>query len=338
VPVESEQSAMSACIGSSAAGARTFTATSSQGLLLMAEMTFIAPALRLPIVMAVANRAISAPINIWNDHSDVMTIRDCGWIQIFVENGQEATDMSIIAFRIAEDKNVMLPVILNLDGFTLSHFIEPIIFPEQEKVRRYLPAYETTHKLDIAKPISMGLLGAPEVYTEARKATDDALVASKSRIVKAFDEFADIFGRKYNLVETYRAEDAETIIVLMGSIAETAMTAVDEMRDAGQKVGLARLRLWRPFPIEELRAAVKGAKRLAIVDRHISLGFPEGPVATEIRALLFHDQDRPRISNFILGLGGRDVPRDHFKYIVERAEELGDAGRQGHYEMVGVLE
>lgn len=338
VPVESEQSAMSACIGASAAGARTFTATSSQGLIYMAEMVFIAPMLRLPIVMAVANRALSGPINIWNDHSDVMSIRDCGWIQIFVENGQEATDMSIISFRIAEDKNVMMPVILNLDGFTLSHFIEPILFPEQDKVRKYLPAYETTHKLDVNAPISMGLLGGPEYYTESKKATNDALLASKPHVTKAFDEFAEIFGRRYKLVETYKTEDAETIIVSMGSISETAMVAVDEMRAAGEKVGLVRLRLWRPFPIEELRAAVGGAKHLAIVDRHFTPGFPEGPVATEIRALMYTEEKRPAISNFILGLGGRDVPRNHFKYIVERAKEIGSDGRQGHFEMVGVNE
>lgn len=338
VPVESEHSAMSACMGSSAAGARTFTATSSQGLLLMAEIVFIAPMLRLPIVMAVANRAISGPINIWNDHSDTMSIRDCGWVQVFVENGQEATDMSIIAFRIAEDKNVMMPFMLNLDGFTLSHFIEPIVFPDQAEVRKYLPPYETSHKLDIAKPISMGLLGAPEVYTESKKATDDALNATKPHIIKAFDEFGKQFGRRYNLIETYKADDAETIIVTMGSISETAMTAIDEMRAEGEKVGLVRIRLWRPFPVEEFRAAIKNAKNVAVVDRHIISGFPEGPVATEIRALMYHEENRPRISNFILGLGGRDVPRNHFKYIVERVKELGTTGRQGQYEMVGVRE
>ena len=335
VPVESEHSAMSACLGSSAAGARTFTATSSQGLMLMSEIVFIAPLLRLPVVMAVANRAISGPLNIWNDHSDIMAVRDCGWIQMFVENGQEATDMSVIAFRIAEDKDVMLPFILNLDGFTLSHFIEPITFPPQDKVKKFLPPYETSHRLDIKKPMSIGLLGAPDVYTEARKATDDALLASKPHIVRILDEFEKEFGRKYDLVEKYRTEDAETIIVTMGSISETAMTAVDEMREAGQKVGLVRIRLWRPFPVEEFRAAIKGCKNLAVVDRHIIMGFPEGPVATEIRALMYHEEARPKITNFVVGLGGRDVPRDHFKYIAEQAKA---AGRQGHYEMVGVLE
>lgn len=338
VPVESEHSAMSACVGSSAAGARTFTATSSQGLMLMAEIVFIVPLLRLPIVMAVANRAISGPLNIWNDHSDTMAVRDSGWIQVFVENGQEAADMSIISFRIAEDKNIMLPFMLNLDGFTLSHFIEPIIFPSQEDVRKYLPAYETSHRLDVEKPISMGLLGAPEVYTEAKKATNDALLAAKPYIVKAFEEFGQQFGRIYNIVETYKTKDAETILVTMGSISETAMSAIDEMREAGEKVGLVHIRLWRPFPVEEFLAAIKGASRLAVVDRHLIHGFPNGPVAAEVRALLCGQPDAPAISNFILGLGGRDVPRNHFKYIVEKVKEYGPAGQTDGFEMVGVME
>jgi len=338
VPVESEQSAMSACIGSSAAGARTFTSTSSQGLLLMAEMLYIASFMRLPIVMAMVNRAVSGPINIWNDHSDVMSVRDCGWIQLFAETAQESVDLTIIAYRIAEDPGVMLPVIINLDGFTLSHFIEPVTLPDIAEVRRFLPPYETAHKLDINKPLSFGALGGPEVYTEARRALDLAVVASRPRVQAVFDDFAKAFGRRYNLVETYKTEDAEIILVTMGSITGTAMTAIDEMREAGEKVGLVRLRLWRPFPVEEFRAAVAGAKNLAVVDRAMILGFPEGPVATEIRALMYHEKDRPRMTNFILGLGGRDVPRNHFKYIVEKVKELGPEGRQGSYEIVGVLE
>jgi len=338
VPVESEQSAMSACIGAAAAGARTFTSTSSQGLLLMAEMLYIASMLRLPIVMAMVNRAISGPLNIWNDHSDAMSVRDCGWIQVFAETGQEAVDLTLMAFRIAEDPEVMLPLIVNLDGFTLSHFIEPVILPEAAAVRRFLPPYETAHKLDIKNPMSLGALGGPEVYTEARRAMDLTLVSAKPRVQRVFDDFARDFGRQYKLVETYRTEGAETILVTMGSISETAMTAVDELREAGQKVGLVRLRLWRPFPVDEFRAAVAGAKNLAVVDRAMILGFPEGPVATEIRALLYHEKNRPHMTNFVMGLGGRDVTRGHFKHIVERVKELGASGRQGHYEMVGVLE
>ena len=238
VPVESEHSAMSACIGSSAAGARTFTSTCSQGYALMSELCYIASALRLPIVMAVANRAISAPINIWNDHSDLMYARDTGWIQLISENGQEAVDMSIVAFRIGEDKRVLLPVQVNLDGFTLSHFIEPLTIPDAAEVKKFLPPYKPDLRLDPANPATFGAVGMPDIYTEARKAQDENLKASKRVIAEIFDKFAKQFGRQYKLVESYKSEDAETIIVSMGSISQTAMTAVDAMRAKGKKVGV----------------------------------------------------------------------------------------------------
>ncbi|MDR2367511.1 MAG: pyruvate ferredoxin oxidoreductase [Deltaproteobacteria bacterium] len=335
IPVESEHSAMSSCIGSSAAGARTFTATSSQGLALMNEMLYIAPVLRVPIVLAIANRALSAPINIWNDHSDIMSVRDAGWICLFAENGQEAVDMTLASFRIAEDPAVSLPVSMNIDGFTLSHFIEPILIPEQAEVDKFLPPFKPMLKLDIKDPISIGLLGAPECYTESRKATDDVLWASKAVVVKAFDEFNKVFGRQYNVVESYRAEDAETIILLMGSIAETAMTAVDEMRDQGKKVGLVRIRLWRPLPEAEILAAVSKAKNLAIIDRHAILGCSTGPVGLEVKSLFYQSNEKPNTSNYIVGLGGRDVTRDDFKYIYEKASS-GQA--QSRCEYVGVYE
>ena len=335
IPVESEHSAMSSCIGSSAAGARTFTATSSQGLALMNEMIYIAPVLRVPIVLAIANRALSAPINIWNDHSDVMSVRDAGWISVFAENGQESLDLTLLAFRIAEDPKVSLPIHVNLDGFTLSHFIEPILIPDQEEVDRFLPPYKPSIQLDIKNPISIGLLGGPESYTEARKATEDVLLASKDVIKKAFDEFEAVFGRKYHVVESYRAEDAETVMVSMGSISETAMTTVDELRDKGQKVGLVRLRLWRPFPGEELLAALAGAKNVAVIDRHMVMGAPAGPVGLEVKSLLYSSPLRPKVSNWVLGLGGRDVTRDDFKYIFERA---ASPEVQTRVELVGVYE
>jgi pyruvate ferredoxin oxidoreductase alpha subunit len=335
IPVESEHSAMSSCIGSSAAGARTFTATSSQGLALMNEMIYIAPVLRTPIVLAIANRALSAPINIWNDHSDIMSVRDAGWISVFAENGQESLDLTLLAFRIAEDPKVSLPISVNLDGFTLSHFIEPILIPDQDEVDRFLPPYKPSIQLDIKNPISIGLLGGPEVYTEARKATEDVLLASKAVVKKAFDEFEAVFGRKYNVVEAYRSEDAETIVVSMGSISETAMSAVDEMRERGAKVGLVRLRLWRPFPGEELLAALAKAKNVAVIDRHMVMGAPAGPVGLEVKSLLYSSPLRPKVSNWVLGLGGRDVTRDDFKYIFERA---ASPEVQTRVELVGVLE
>ena len=337
VPVESEHSAMSACIGSSAAGARTYTATSSQGLALMHEMLYIAPGLRLPIVLTVANRALSAPISIWNDHSDIMGERDTGWIQVFAENGQESLDLTIMAFRIGEDPEVMLPVAVNLDGFTLSHVIEPVFIPDPEEVQGYLPPYTPPVFLNPDKPVSMGMFGPPEVYTETRKAVDDALLASKKTVYKAFEEFEKAFGRKYAPIETYKAEDADTLVVVMGSVAETAMTAVDEMRAEGKKVGLVRIRLWRPFPDEEFKAAIKGAKTLGVVDRCLTLGSHANPVAQEVRSLLYPQADRPRVFNFTLGLGGRDVTREQFKYIYDQCQALPDKG-QDRFEMVGVLE
>jgi pyruvate ferredoxin oxidoreductase alpha subunit len=335
IPVESEHSAMSSSIGASAAGARTFTATSSQGLALMNEMIYIAPVLRTPVVLAIANRALSAPINIWNDHSDIMSVRDAGWVSVFAENGQESLDLTLIAFRLAEDPKVSLPVNINLDGFTLSHFIEPILIPEQAEVDKFLPPFKPSLQLDIKKPISIGLLGGPESYTESRKATDNALEGSKAVLKQIFGEFEKIFGRKYNVVETYKTEDAETVIVAMGSIAETCMTAADELREAGQKVGVVRLRLWRPFPAAELVAALGQAKNVAVLDRHVVLGCPSGPLGLEVKSLLYTSPIKPKVTNWTVGLGGRDVTRDDFKYIFERAAS-GEA--QTRLEMVGVFE
>jgi pyruvate ferredoxin oxidoreductase alpha subunit len=336
IPVESEHSAMSSCIGSSAAGARTFTATSSQGLSLMTEMIYIAPVLRTPVVLAIANRALSAPINIWNDHSDIMSVRDAGWICLFAENGQEAVDLTLLAFRIAEDPSVSLPVSVNIDGFTLSHFIEPILMPDKGEVDKFLPPFKPSVKLDLAKPLSIGLLATPESYVESKKALDDVLVDSKVTIDAAFGEFASVFGRRYRSVETYKADDAETIMVTMGSISETAMIAIDEMRAEGVKVGLVRLRTWRPFPADELETALRSAKRVAVVDRHLVLGAYGGPLGLEIKSLLYGVSGSPIVGDYVLGLGGRDVTRDDFKDVVSRVVAL--KGPQARHEIVGVLE
>jgi pyruvate ferredoxin oxidoreductase alpha subunit len=303
----------------------------------MNEMLFIAPVLRVPIVMAIANRALSAPINIWNDHSDIMSIRDVGWIGLFAENGQEALDLTILSFKIGEDKRVALPVTLNVDGFTLSHFIEPILLPPIEEVRKFLPPFSPLVKLDIENPLSIGLLGTPESYTEARKATDDLLLASKAVVKEAFQDFGKAFGREYKVVESYRSDDAETVLVTMGSISETAMASVDELREAGKSVGVVRIRLWRPFPVEEFKEAVSSAKNLAVIDRAMVMGAPWGPVALEVKSILYGEKKRPNITNFILGLGGRDVTREDFKYITRRAEEIKDSS-QAKFELVGVWE
>ncbi len=338
VPVESEHAAMSCCCGSSAAGARTFTSSSAQGLSLMSEILYIPSTMRLPMVMVVANRAMSAPISIWNDHQDIMIQRDIGWIQTFAENGQEAVDLTLHAFRVAEDRNVSLPMIVNIDGFTLSHVIEPIELPDQEDVDKYLPPFKPRYKLDPRRPITMGPVGIPEVYTEAKVAHDKAMKKAKRYILKAWNEFEEIFGRKYNPVESYRTEDAEVLLVTMGSISETAMTAVDVMREAGQKVGLLRIRLWRPFPGQEFRKAVGKTKVLAVIDRCLPPGALCGPVGAELRSLFYKIPGAPKIFSFVAGLGGRDVTVERFQEIVDKARQFAKKRPRELYEVIGVRE
>jgi pyruvate ferredoxin oxidoreductase alpha subunit len=338
VPVESEHSAMSACVGSSAAGARTFTSSSSQGLALMHEILFIASGLRLPIVMAVANRSLSAPISIWNDHSDIMAERDIGWVQTFAENGQEVLDLMLHAFKVAEDSRVCLPVVVNMDGFILTHVIEPLEMPDQEEADAYLPPYVPSQKLDPAAPISMGMVGMPEVYTEAKKAALMALEGSYEVVKEHWEGFAQQFGRSYKPIETYRTEGADTLFVTMGSLSETCMTAVDEMRADGKSVGVVRIRLWRPFPDDDFLEAIAGAKNLIFIDRALSPGVAAGPVATELRALLYAKGKEMFTADFVAGLGGRDVTRSDFVAMLVKAEAAAAAGQDITCEMVGVKE
>jgi pyruvate ferredoxin oxidoreductase alpha subunit len=293
--------------------------------------------MRLPIVMVVVNRALSAPISIWNDHSDVMCERDVGWVQFFVENGQEALDFTLMAFRIGEDPEVSLPAMVNLDGFILSHVIEPVMMPDPEETKKFLPQFKPRIRLDPKNPISMGMFGMPDVFTETKKACDVALVESRKTIDKTLKEFEGVFGRKYDVIEYYGAENADTILVTMGSVGETAMTAVDEMTAEGRSVGLLKLRLWRPFPDEDVKAVLKKAKNVAVVDRAMTAGSNCNPVGQEIRSLLYNDKDRPNVFDFTVGLGGRDVTRDNFKYICVRCGELAGSG-QDRFEMVGVME
>jgi pyruvate ferredoxin oxidoreductase alpha subunit len=334
ITVESEHSSISACAGASAAGARVYTATSSQGLMLMHEILPIVSAMRLPVVMGVANRAVSGPLNIWNDHTDIMPQRDSGWICMFAENGQEVVDITIQSFKIAEHPDVMLPVVLNIDGFQLTHMIEPLEFPTQAQVNRFLPPRKPLATLHPDNPVSMGCFNMPDIFTETMKAKDTALRNSKKTIVKIWNEWGKMFGRYYRPVETYKAKGAKTLILTMGSMGETASIAVDEMRKKGESVGLVKLRLWRPFPEEELRAAVRDAKTLIVMDRAVSFGGAGGPVATEIKAFLFHDRKRPRIVDFLMGLGGRDVTVDDFIAMVDRAKKKKDET----YEYYGVRE
>ncbi len=336
IPVESEHAALSVCIGASATGVRTFTSTAAQGLLFMYECLFIASALRLPIVMIVANRSVSAPISIWNDHGDIMTMRDAGWIQTFAENGQEAVDLVYHAYRVAE--KVMLPVAVNLDGFIVTHVVEPVELLDQELVDKYIPPYRPKYKLDPKNPITIGAIGVPEIYTEARKALDVAVENSYRVIVQAWKEFERISGRRYQPVETYKMEDAEVGMVIMGSLAETAMNAVDQLREQGKKVGLLRFRLWRPFPYRDFLKAIGKVKSLVVVDRALSHGSTGGPVGIEVRSALYQSNKRPKIVNFIAGLAGRDVTVEDFIEMFEKGYFYMTKRTPFFYEIYGVKE
>ncbi|MBU1184296.1 MAG: pyruvate ferredoxin oxidoreductase [Proteobacteria bacterium] len=317
--VESEHSALSAAMGASATGARVFTATASQGLLFMSEILPITSAMRFPVVMIIANRAISGPINIWNDHSDIMHTRDTGWISFFADNGQEVVDMTIQAFKVGENRNVMLPVNVNVDGFQLTHTVEPILFPDQEEVDRFLPEYVPYATLHPDRPVSMGTLGVPEIYAEAQKAKDVAIVNSIKVVKEVWKEWEKLFGRKYEPIQSYRTKDADVALVTMGSMGETAEIAVDALRKQGVKAGLLKIKLWRPFPFAELKKAVKGIRVLAVTDRACSFGGPGGPVFSEIRSALYEESVRPAIVNYLIGLGGRDVQVEDFMEMVRKA-------------------
>jgi pyruvate ferredoxin oxidoreductase alpha subunit len=309
---ESEHAALSAALGASAAGVRTFTATASQGLLFMYEVLPIIAGMRLPVVMAVANRAISAPINIWNDHSDSIAARDTGWIQLYVESAQEALDTTLMAFKIAEDTRVLLPVMVCLDGFTLSHVYEPVDVPNLATVRRYLPSYKPKIILDPKQPVTMGPVGFPDTYMDFKKQQQDAINASLKVITEANSRYKALFKRGYGdgLLETYKMKGAKTAVIAMGTVAGTIKAVIDSMKG----VGLIRLKAYRPFPVKQLKDATKGLKTLAVIDRDVSFGY-EGALATDVKAALIGQ--KIQIKSFIAGLGGRDIRKEDIVHIVK---------------------
>ena len=342
ITVESEHSAMSACCGASAAGARVFTSTSGQGLELMHEIVFIASAMRFPIVMATANRALSAPLNIWNDHSDVMAARDCGWIMLFCTNGQEALDSTIMAFRMAEDRRVLLPVMVNIDGFGLTHVVEPIEFPTQEDVDNFLPPYEPAFALYPDHPVTMGAYATPEIYTECKYAQERALISSKPVIAEVMEEFGRKFGREYGLVETYNTESADVIFIGLGSYNENIRTAIDELKEQGKNAGLLNLRVFRPFPSEEIAVALKNAKRIALVERAMPAGATNGPLYNEVASLIYRTGLDSIMKDYIVALGGRDVVPEDFIDIYEDMMTATRAGLSAvsdhNFKVIGVRE
>jgi pyruvate ferredoxin oxidoreductase alpha subunit len=336
IPVESEHSAMSACLGAGAVGARTFTATAGPGLEYMHNVLYVASAMRLPVVMTVANRALSAPLSIWGDHSDAMSARDTGWIQVFCQNSQEAFDMTLWAFRVGEDPGVLLPVMVHFDGFHLTHVTEPVILPEQEEVDRFLPEFQYPSALDPDRPMTLGAFAPPDIYSEAKVSQEVAIRKSKAVVVRGLAEFGAVFGRYYKPVEPYRTEGADTLLLTMGSYSETAKTVIDTKRDKGEAVGLLNLRLWRPFPFQELRQAVEDAKTLIVFDRCISFGGPGGPVASEVRSALYDEKKGPRVVSLIGGLGGRDMSAKNFEHVIDRGQEIAAKGSKELYETVGI--
>lgn len=314
IRVESEHSAMSAAIGASATGVRVFTATSSQGLAYMHEPVFAAAGMRLPIVMADANRALSSPINIWNDQQDSISERDAGWIQLYAETGQEAFDTVLQAYKIAENPEVSLPVMVCIDGFILTHTVDPVEVLSQEEVDSFLPKYEITHfSLDPENPMSQGTLADTNYYLELRYALEVAMEKSKEVIEQVGKEYGDMFGRHYGLIEEYKSEDADIILIAMGSICGTIKDVVDDQRAKGNKVGLIRIRSYRPFPKEALQQAV-GDATLAVLDKDVSFS-AGGAVYTDVKASV----DNPTYG-YIIGLGGRDITPDDIEEIITKTE------------------
>ena len=340
VCTESEHSAMTACIAAAATGARTFTASASAGLALMHEMLTVASGSRVPVVMAVANRALSSPLNIHGDHSDSMAERDSGWIHIYVENAQEAYDSILQAFRIAEDVGVSLPIIVGLDGFTLSHTLERVDTLSDEAVKafvgeRQLPFVQTHEgktvpfKLDPENPMTMGPIALQNYYFEFKRQQDEAMKNAYKKIQEINTEYAQLSGRSYGngLVELYKLDDAEIAVVCIGSTAGTLKVVIDELRQVGIKAGLLRLRTFRPLPVEELRSALKNAKAIAVMDKSISFGGFGGAVYHEVRHALYELETHPPIVNYIYGLGGRDTNPNVFRTIFDDLTSIAKTGR-----------
>ena len=342
IPVESEHSAMSAAIGAEAAGARTMTATSSAGLALMWEELLLAASNRLPIVLTLVNRTLSGPININCDHSDGMGARDTGWIQIYAENNQEAYDNYIQAFPIAEDPRVHLPVMICQDGFITSHAVENIELLETEHVRRFVGEYRPKEfLLNPGKPVSVGPYAISAYSMEAKRAQEAAMERAGEVILEVADRFHTMSGRGYGLFEEYRTEDAEYLMVIMGSAAGTAKEAVDELRNEGHKVGIIKIRVFRPFPEKEIAEAIRksGCKAVAIMDRCESYNGNSGPLGSEIPAGLYRNKVMVDTVNYIYGLAGRDFTVDHVKDVFEELAQVAQGAKPApHHKYIGLRE
>ncbi|MDH4232985.1 MAG: pyruvate ferredoxin oxidoreductase [Nitrospirota bacterium] len=337
--VESEHSSMSACIGAAAAGGRVVTATSSQGLALMWEMLHIASGDRLPIIMPVVNRALSAPLNIHGDHSDAMGARDTGWIQIWSENAQESYDNTIQAFRIGEHMDIRLPVMVCLDGFIISHSIERMEYLEDTEVRNFVGDFKNfLPLLDLDKPKSYGPLILTDLYHEYKRAQHEVMTKVKDVVLDVAKDFEKLSGRKYGLFESYRLDDADIALVILNSAAGTSKDVIDDFRNKGIKAGLLKPRLFRPFPYEEVAEALKHTKAVCVMDRADSFG-GYGPLFMEITSALYQLKERPVLINKIYGLGGRDYMPSHAELVLNELNDIAKSGKTGTIkEYIGVRE
>ena len=326
VRVESEFSAASVISGASATGSRAYTASSSQGLLLMTEVLYASVGMRLPFVMTGVNRQISAPISIQVDHQDTISLRDTGVIQIYVESSQEAYDTHMAAFKIAEDPHILLPVMVCMDGWILTHSYEPVTLMEQEDVDRFLPPFRPANYLNSKDPKSWGSYAEEDVLMEFKYAIQNAMTYGKNKIKEIFSELAQITGRDHGaLIEAYRIEDAEMVLMAMGSVVGTVKEAVDELRLQGKKVGLVKIRCYRPFPYEEIWEAIKRARVVGVMEADFSMG-SEGAVGMDLKAKLYGKPDAPQVIDFIAGLGGREINMEAIRHIVEKMERASKTG------------
>ena len=338
VAVESEHSAMSACIGAEAAGARAMTATSANGLSLMWEMIYIASSLRLPIVLSLVNRAVSGPLNIHNDHSDAMGVRDSGWIMLFSENNQEAYDNTLMAHRIAEHKDVMLPIMICQDGFITSHSIENIELEEDEKVKEFVGTYKPEHYLlNKKEPMAIGPLDLQAYLFEHKYQQAEGMRNAKKVIAEVSAEFEKMTGRKYSFFEEYKMEDAEYVVVCMNSTAGTTKAVVDELREKGVKAGLLKLRMFRPFPAEEIAEALQGLKAVAILDKADSLNSAGGALFEDVTSAMYVNKKQVPMVNYIYGIGGRDTTTMQIESVYNDLQEIVKTGETGNpYRYLGL--
>ena len=332
--VESEHSAMAAALGASMMGARTFTATSSQGLLYMCEMLSYVSGARHPVVMVNANRSTATPWNIFGDQRDAMAMRDSVWIMLFVESGQEALDTVIQAYRIAEDPEVMTPVMINIDGFTLTHTYDMVEIPRQEEVDSFLPPFKTTNKMDMDDPKTLCQSVGPDYHTEVRYLQQKAFESARKKIISVNDEYAKLTGRSYGgLIEEYRCEDAEVVLIAAGSVAGTVRVVVDQMRKAGKKVGLIKIRSLRPFPKEYFESVRDRFNAVGTIDRSISFGF-DGTLFSEVKSAMYGSN--AKMANYIVGLGGRDIPKEQIELMFNKLFGIASGKNEAEVQFLGM--